>query len=166
MKRLTELLLGSLMPLLLFVFSAFSANAQTNDTPTLEYVMELSVTIGQPVTIGNVSPGHRTIIPITGGTFEGPAIKGKVLPGGADYQLYDNAHGRNNLEAIYSLETDDGEHIMVKNRGIATADYFFTSPIFEASYDGKYAWLNDGIYVCRPSGWGDSLIKLKVWKVK
>ncbi len=166
MKKLFALIVGAFLPFLVMVFSAFSAYAQEQDAPSLEYVMELTVTIGEPITVGNVTQGHRTIIPITGGTFEGPRIKGSVSPGGADYQLYDNAHGRNNLEAIYSIVTDDGEHIMVKNRGIATADYFVTSPIFETSYDGKYAWLNNGIYVCRPSGWGEGLIKLKVWKVK
>jgi hypothetical protein len=31
--------------------------------------------------------GERRVIPITGGSFEGPNIKGAVLPGVADWQL-------------------------------------------------------------------------------
>ena len=111
-------------------------------------------------------PIYRTIIPITGGTFSGPQIKGTVIPGGADYQLYDNTHKRNNLEAIYCIQTDDGEYILVRNIGIATDRYFFTSPVFEASSDGQYSWLNEGIYICRPSGFSDNTIRLKVWKAQ
>lgn len=155
----------AIISLLLALIMTAGAKAQEDDTPRLEFVMELSVSIGEPLNVGDTGKGHRTIIPITGGTFRGPAINGKVLPGGADYQLYDNARARNNLEAIYCIMTDDGEYIKVANRGFATEDYFFTSPVFEASYDGKYAWLNDGIYVCRPSGFADGVIKLKVWKV-
>ena len=53
---------------------------------------------------------------ITGGTFEGPGLKGTIVNGGADYQL--NAEGRTELEAIYCIKTDDGIYIHVRNRGI------------------------------------------------
>ena len=44
--------------------------------PELEYVVRLNVTLGQAYSSGNNGKGTRTIIPITGGTFEGPDIKG------------------------------------------------------------------------------------------
>lgn len=144
---------------------AFGAKAVDDDTPALEFVMELDVAIGDAINVGDTGQGHRVIIPIIGGTFTGPRIKGEVLSGGADYQLYDAALSRNQLEAIYCIRTDDGESIKVTNRGIATNDYFCASPVFEASFDGKYAWLNDGIYVCKPSGFSPGKISLKVWKV-
>jgi len=152
--------------LAIILLAAIAAKASDDDTPSLEFVMELSVSIGDPIAVGNTGLGHRTIVPITGGTFSGPRIRGTVISGGADYQIYDNAHRRNNLEAIYCIMTDDGECVKVHNRGIATEDYFCTTPIFEASFDGKYAWLNDGIYVCKPSGFDADKISLKVWKVK
>lgn len=140
--------------------------SEIDDTPKMQFIMELSVNIGSPLQVGDTGKGNRTIIPITGGTFSGPQIKGTVIPGGADYQLYDNTHKRNNLEAIYCIQTDDGEYTLVRNIGIATDRYFFTSPVFEASSDGQYSWLNEGIYICRPSGFSDNTIRLKVWEAQ
>jgi len=134
--------------------------------PELEFVLELHVDIGQAATVGPTGHGQRNIVPITGGSFSGPLIKGEILAGGADYQLIDNTNNRSKLEAIYCLRTDDGETVYVRNVGIATKNYFFTSPRFEASTNGRYAWLNDGIYVCRPSGFSKNSISLKVWKVR
>lgn len=155
--------------LTLFVFLSnpvYSADTTEDETPHLKFVMELSVSIGKPINIGNTGKGIRTVVPITGGTFHGPLIRGTVMSGGADYQIYDPTSKRNNLEAIYCIMTDDGEHILVKNRGIASDNYFFTSPVFEADENGKYSWLNNGIYVCRPSGYGDNTIRLKVWRAE
>lgn len=65
----------------IFVSTAVFAN--THATPELEFVVQLHVTLGQVYSVGKTTHGTRTIIPITGGTFEGPNIKGEVLPGGA-----------------------------------------------------------------------------------
>ncbi|MCM1452398.1 MAG: DUF3237 domain-containing protein [Clostridium sp.] len=136
-----------------------------DEAPALEFVMELQVEIGEAITVGDMGAGNRTIIPITGGTFSGPKIRGRVLSGGADYQVYDAEHRRNNLEAVYCIQAEDGENIIVTNRGIATDDYFCTTPRFEASYEGSCGWLNDGVYVCKPSGFRPGCISLKVWRV-
>src|SRR5690349_19378853 len=47
--------------------------------PRLEFAMELHVQLGAPLEVGQVPRGRRRIVPIVGGTFSGPAIKGKVL---------------------------------------------------------------------------------------
>lgn len=138
----------------------------SQDNPAMDFVLELNVTTGDAFSIGATGSGQRCVIPITGGSFSGPGISGDVLPGGADYQLADTAHKRTHLEAIYCLRTDDGEYIHVRNRGIIAGDYFYTSPVFEADADGRYSSLNDGIYVCRPSGGGDGFIKLRVWRLR
>ena len=52
--------------------------------PELEYVVRLHVTLDPAFSVGNTGKGARTVIPITGGTFEGPGLKGEVLPGGAE----------------------------------------------------------------------------------
>jgi len=142
--------------------------AQEPAAPALEFIMQLKVKIDGGFNVGKTHHGNRFVIPITGGTFEGPNIKGEVLAGGADYQLQNQELKRTELEAIYCIKTDDGVNIHVRNWGIIAENYFTTSPKFEAPADSKYGWLNNGIYVCRPdwSGGEPGFIKLNVWKVK
>ena len=152
-------------------------NAQTyppKDTPQLEFALQLRVTLGEAFSIENTQHGRRTVIPITGGTFEGPLLKGTILNGGADYQL--NAENRTELEAIYCIKTDDGVYIHVRNRGIIANGkdangnptfYFKGAPQFEAPADSRYGWLNNALFVCAPE-WTKEFqgIVLNVWKVK
>ena len=98
---------------------ALSAQAPTpQQTPQLEFVLQLRVTLGEAYSLGDTPHGRRTVIPITGGTFEGPNIKGTIINGGADYQLADPKTNRTELEAIYSIKTDDGTYIHVRNKGV------------------------------------------------
>jgi hypothetical protein len=108
--------------------------------------------------LGETPLGRRRIIPITGGTFEGARLRGKVLPGGADWQVI-RGDGVADLDARYTLETDDGAKIYVRNRGyrhgppevlarLANGEavdpslyYMRTTPWFETG-DARYAWLN------------------------
>lgn len=154
----------------------FVGTKAQDEAPQLEFVVELKVKCEGAYQVGQTSHGNRFVIPIVGGTFEGPKMKGTILPGGADYQLQDNAHGRTELEAIYSIKTDDGVNIHIRNRGLICTGkdangnpqfYFRTAPQFEAPMDSKYAWLNNAIFVCQPSMGGENgLICLKVWMVK
>lgn len=165
--------------LLTFLLAVYGlmANAQTyppKDTPQLEFALQLRVTLGEAFSIENTQHGRRTVIPITGGTFEGPLLKGTILNGGADYQL--NAENRTELEAIYCIKTDDGVYIHVRNRGIIANGkdangkptfYFKAAPQFEAPADSRYGWLNNALFVCAPE-WTKEFqgIVLNVWKVK
>ena len=143
-------------------------------TPELEFALQLKVTLGEAFGIDNTQHGRRTVIPITGGTFEGPLLKGTIINGGADYQL--NTENRTKLEAIYCIKTDDGIYIHVRNRGIIAngkdADgkpsfYFRAAPQFEAPADSKYGWLNNALFVCAPEFSSEFKgIVLNVWKVK
>ena len=103
--------------LTVFMLQVSAQSYPPKDTPQLEFALQLKVTLGQAFSIENTQHGRRTVIPITGGTFEGPGIKGTIINGGADYQLA-NAQGRTELEAIYCIKTDDGVYIHVRNRGI------------------------------------------------
>ncbi len=49
--------------------------------PGLELVMSLRVEIAPSREVGVVGAGYRRVIPITGGSFEGLALRGEVLPG-------------------------------------------------------------------------------------
>ena len=165
-----------IMALLLGCMLSVSAQSYPpKDTPQLEFALQLKVTLGQAFSIENTQHGRRTVIPITGGTFEGPGIKGTIINGGADYQLA-NAQGRTELEAIYCIKTDDDIYIHVRNRGIIAggqdADgkptfYFKAAPQFEAPADSKYVWLNNALFVCAPDfSQQFQGIVLNVWKVK
>ena len=137
--------------------------------PELEYVVRLNVTLGQAFTVGDTGKGTRTVIPITGGTFQGPDIKGEVLPGGADYQM--QCDGRTEIEAIYCIRTDDGVSIHVRNCGIIKMGgqggmYFRCAPKFEAPKDSKYSWMNECLFLCQPGFGAGGGITLDVWKVK
>ena len=72
--------------------------------------------VGPPLDVGPVPGGRRRIIPILSGTFEGSGMKGRVLPGGADWQIV-RADGLGELDTRYTLETDDGKLIYVQNAG-------------------------------------------------
>lgn len=150
--------------------------SEPKDTPQLEFALQLKVTLGDAFSCGETQHGRRTVIPITGGTFEGPHIKGTIINGGADYQIANTAINRTELEAIYCIKTDDGVYIHVRNRGIICSGtdaegkptfYFKAAPQFEAPADSKYAWLNNALFLCAPDFSQEFKgIVLNVWRVK
>lgn len=103
------------------------------------------------VSHGKTPYGERFRVPIIGGSFEGPDIRGRIVPGGADWQLL-RADGYLELVADYFMETDDKVQIKVTNRGLIQTEpdadgkrYAMTTPKFEAPM-GKYGWLNQLIF--------------------
>jgi hypothetical protein len=150
--------------LLACALTAGAADVKRLPDPSLEFAFEAHVSIDKPVVLGKSSHGLRRIVPITGGTFEGPKIKGKILPGGADWQFV-RADGVLQVEARYTLQTDDGVVIMITNRGMRHGPdavierlargenvdpalyYFRPTAEFEAPLDSAYAWLNKAVFV-------------------
>ncbi len=94
--------------------------ALTLAAPELAFAFEALVQVGPPLEIGPTVHGSRRIVPILGGTFDGPAMKGRVLPGGADWQIV-HADGFSELDTRYTLETESGDVIYVQNRGVRHA---------------------------------------------
>ena len=119
-----------------------------------ELVMNLVVTCSSPVKLGpsaNSKDGTReNAWPIIGGRFEGPGIRGTVIPGGADYPLM-RRDGMMFIDAKYSLLTDDGVTIIIHNYGIGTNEKgvrkYRLTPEFWAP-EGKYDWLNKSTFIC------------------
>ncbi|MBN2718151.1 MAG: DUF3237 family protein [Deltaproteobacteria bacterium] len=105
-----------------------------------------SVGLGASISVGDFGGGSRNIIPITGGTVTGN-ITGNVLYGGADFQLLG---GNMIIDARYTLETNDGELILIRNCGSFGA----LVPTFETSATGKYSYLNENVYVSSDPGGG------------
>jgi len=143
----------------------------TLPTPTLEHVADLNVFVSAPVEAGQVtglnSRGRRRVIPITGGRLSGPRLQGRVLPGGADFQIV-VSETTADLDARYVLELDGpeygGEHIFVQNHALRRGSpediaklvrgepvdpaqiYFRCIPTFEVS-SPKLQWLTESLFV-------------------
>lgn len=113
-----------------------------------------NVALGSSISIGASKRGSRNIIPITGGTTSG-RVNGKILSGGADYQL-------NGLDARYTLAPDDGELIIVRNCGAMGK----LIPVFEARKDGPYAYLNENSYISSDPGMGAGGVKITFYEYK
>lgn len=138
--------------------------------PTTELALEAYVAISGAVAVGPSDEGRRQFIPITGGRFVGKGIKGEVMAGGADWQLV-RSDGVVEVNALYSIKTDDGAVIVVDNRGIIVPasnggiGYARTAPRFHAP-QGKYDWLNKASFVgtITPAPEGGAVI-IRVFKV-
>ena len=131
--------------------------------PKLTFVFEMHATVGAPQEIGQVRGGRRRIVPITGGTFEGPAFRAKILPGGADWQTI-QADGFSELDTRYTIQAESGGLIYVQNAGMRhaapavmekllageTVDpalvYFRTVPKFETTAP-DLQWLTRAVFV-------------------
>jgi hypothetical protein len=111
-----------------------------------------NVTLGPSQRVGESKRGNRNIIPITGGTVSG-RIAGKVLMGGADYQLLTPPA---TIDAHYLWQTHDGEIIIVRNGG----SFGGLVPTFETRIDGPYAYLNTGSYLSSNPGMGQGGVAL------
>lgn len=132
--------------------------------PALEPIFRASIAVAPPRVIGRVAAGERRIVEILGGEVAGPRLAGKVLPGGADWQIVRD-DGTAVLEARYTIETADGALVYVRNLGyrhgppevlaaIARGDpvdparyYFRTTPTFETAAPAL-DWLNRTVAVC------------------
>jgi hypothetical protein len=144
--------------------------------PSLEFLFELNGTLEPALLVGETPHGLRRVVPIAGGTFEGPGIRGQVLRGGADWQVV-RSDGVAELEALYLLLTDDGVRIQVHNRGIRHGPdavmkrlaagepvepgeyYFRAAPQFSAPA-GHYEWLNRSLFLCTGTR---SPLGIRVW---
>jgi len=121
-------------------------------------LMTLQVVVPPPQKLGAVPHGTRVIAPITGGTFEGPRLRGKVLPGGGDW-LLTRPDGVVELDLRITLETDDGALIYMTSSGLRhgppevlaamargeTVDpskYYFRTAIRFETGAPQYAFLN------------------------
>ena len=132
--------------------------------PQLEHVCDLAVTIAAPVEVGPTPAGLRRMIPITGGTVTGPRLNGKVLAGGADFQLILGGGTQAHLDARYVIELDDGSRVFVQNTALRVASlensqrimngqpvnpeeiYFRCQPKMEATTPA-WAWLSESQFI-------------------
>jgi hypothetical protein len=137
---------------------------ETLPPPQLEHLCDLAVTIAAPVEVGQTPAGLRRMIPITGGTVTGARVNGKVLAGGADFQLILDGGTQAHLDARYVIELDDGSRVFVQNTALRVASlensqrimngqpvdpreiYFRCQPKLEATAP-QWAWLSESQFI-------------------
>jgi hypothetical protein len=136
--------------------------------------------VGEPLDFGVTQNGHRRVIPITGGRVEGARLNGRILPGGADWQIL-RAGGTAELDARYTIQTDQGALIYVANRGmrhgppevlerlnrgepVEPGSYYFRSvATFETSAE-ECVWLTRAIILGTGERYPDKVV-LRFWEV-
>jgi len=114
----------------------------------VEFLFSLTATLGDRshALIRNGPAGTRAIVPVVGGHFEGPKVKGTVVPPGGDW-VQVRSRQVSKLDVRIQLVTDDGESILMTYQGISVtgedgASTIRTAPLFETGAEA-YGWLND-----------------------
>jgi Protein of unknown function (DUF3237) len=143
--------------------SSMTMSGQLPD-PRLRKVYRLETTLGAPLDLGEVAQGHRRIVPLTGGTFSGSEISGKLLAGAsADWQIL-LADGTALGDIRYTLQTDDGDLLYVQSRGIRhgnaevlarlgrgedvdASEYTFRTSTQIETATPQLDWLNKGVFI-------------------
>ena len=132
--------------------------------PRLTLIYRLEASLAQPLVLGDVAGGHRRIVPLTGGTFTGPEISGKLLPGAsADWQIV-LPDGSTLGDIRYTLQTDAGDLLYVQSRGVRhgspevlarlargedvdAGEYTFRTSTQIETAAPDLDWLNKGVFV-------------------
>ena len=118
---------------------------QDDDKLLSEWLFDLVVDTQAPHPIGD-----HIVVPVIGGTFEGPRLKGVIVAPSGDWMTH-RPDGSNLLDVRLVLRTDDGQGISMTSRGIGYtppggALYARILPMFETGAT-KYAWLNNIVAV-------------------
>ena len=132
--------------------------------PCLRRVYRLEATLGTPLDLGEVAAGHRRIVPLTGGTFTGPELNGKLRPGvSADWQIV-LPDGTALGDIRYTLQTDGGDLLYVQARGVRSGsadvlarlgrgenvdphEYSFRTSTRIETAAPHLDWLNKGVFI-------------------
>jgi hypothetical protein len=132
--------------------------------PRLTFVFRMEATLAEPLDLGETAGGRRRIAVQTGGTFTGPELNGKLLPGAsADWQLV-LADGTALGDIRYTLQTDGGDLLYVQSRGIRhgppdvlarlahgedvdASEYTFRTATLIETAAPALDWMNKGIFV-------------------
>ncbi|HWA38815.1 MAG TPA: DUF3237 domain-containing protein [Burkholderiales bacterium] len=147
---------------------------------TLKPLLKAEIALAPALEVGDTPEGRRRIIAITGGRFWGERLRGEVLAGGGDWQVI-RADGVAYLDTRYTLRTDDGALIYVRNVGyrhgpaevlkrvaagepVDPSEYYMrTTPWYETG-DARYTWINR--IVCVATGARRaSAVELDVYEV-
>jgi muconolactone delta-isomerase len=141
--------------------------------PRLTRVYRLEAALDPPLDLGQTAQGYRRIVPLSGGTFSGPQLRGTLLPGvSADWQTV-LPDGTALGDVRYTLRTDGGALLYVQSRGVRhgstevlarlgrgedvdPSEYVFRTSTQIETAAPALDWLNKGVFVSvagrRPGG--------------
>ena len=140
----------------LFASTGLAASPASPPTPATaddklqsEFLFDLVLEAQLPTTLATAN-GGRLIVPISGGKFTGPRLKGTIVLPSGDW-VVQRPDGSRVLDVRVLLQTDDGQKIYMSWRGIAYTPAGGTLwarivPMFETASE-KNAWLNNVIAV-------------------
>jgi hypothetical protein len=123
--------------------------AAQGDTLQSELLIDLTLETQPPHQLGAASAG-RLVVPVSGGTFAGPRMKGTIIGPGGDW-IVERPDGSRVLDVRILLETDDAQTIYMSWRGIAYTPpggelFARIVPVFETGAP-RYSWLNNVVAV-------------------
>jgi Protein of unknown function (DUF3237) len=151
-----------------------------------EFLFETRIVLEAPMDLGQTPEGRRLIFMVKSAQFEGPRMRGEVIPlSGADWSRL-RPDGSGVIDVRMCLKTHDGAMIYAHWHGLMVASpedlgyaldfaksddpqgahryYFRCSPVFETG-DERYAWLNH-IVAVTTSRTGDGGVIHRVFAVK
>ncbi|KAK0716094.1 hypothetical protein B0H67DRAFT_256927 [Lasiosphaeris hirsuta] len=138
-KMKTVTILTTLLSLL--SLTAATTTSKHPKAPGLTYLYTVNITGGEAAPVGLGPRGYRLVVPIVGGNFSGPKLKGTVVPIGGDWALID-ANGTVTADVRQTFKTDDGAYIQVTETGSTQPDgTAFVRLAYETGSE-KYYWLN------------------------
>jgi Protein of unknown function (DUF3237) len=135
--------------------TARPASGAEDEPPRTEFLVDLVLEKGPASDVGSQGT-KRVVVMVTGGTFEGPRLKGTIVGPSGDW-IVARPDGTSVLDIRAILQTDDGQRISMTCRGLAYTQpdgtlYARILPLFETGAS-KYAWLNNlvAVGVYRPA---------------
>ncbi len=131
---------------------------------TSDFLFRMALTTGAPQMVGTARNGELRVIPVTGGTLEGPRFNGEVLPGTAADWLRVDSDGTAHMDVRLTLKAASGGLVYMHYSGIRTgapevlarlnsgqavdpADYYFRVAIRFETGAADLAWMNKVIAV-------------------
>jgi len=148
--------------------------------PELRFAFEVAADVHTAFDLGQTQAGHRRIIPIAGGVVSGPKLRGRVLPGSADWQIL-RPDGTADLDARYTIQSEDGALIYVVNRGVRhgpaevlarlnqgervdPASYYFRSAASFETGAPQHAWLTRAVLLGVGERYPDKVV-IRFWEL-
>jgi hypothetical protein len=132
--------------------------------PRLTKVLRLEASLGEVLDVGALAQGRRRIVPLTGGTFAGPALNGRLLPGAsADWQIV-QPDGTVLGDVRLTLQTDGGRLLYLRSQGVRhgsaevlgrlnrgeevdASEYIFRTSTQIETAAPELDWLNKGVFI-------------------
>ena len=90
---------------------------ETLPAPTMTFMTQVRCDVEAVLSLGPAPMGERRVVPLLGGEVVGPALSGRILPGGTDWQ-WNRSDGALEIAAHYVIETREGARIEVQSNGL------------------------------------------------